>query len=47
MVADFRTIRIGDFGRVVTGKTPPSDQPELFGDFHPFLTPTDIDTNRH
>jgi type I restriction enzyme S subunit len=42
-MADFRTIRIGDFGRVVTGKTPPSAQPELFGDIHPFLTPTDID----
>lgn len=53
-MADFRTIRIGDFGRVVTGKTPPSSQPELFGEIHPFLTPTDIDgfsrhieTNRH
>ena len=43
MVVDFRTIRIADFGRVVTGKTPPSAQPELFGDIHPFLTPTDID----
>jgi type I restriction enzyme S subunit len=42
-VVDFRTIRIADFGRVITGKTPPSSQPELFGDIHPFLTPTDID----
>ena len=40
---DFRTIRIADFGRVITGKTPPSSRPELFGDIHPFLTPTDID----
>ncbi len=39
----FHTIRIADLGRVVTGKTPPSAQPELFGDTHPFLTPTDID----
>jgi type I restriction enzyme S subunit len=38
-----RTVRIGDLGRVVTGKTPPSSQPELFGELHPFLTPTDID----
>jgi len=37
-----RTIPIGDLGRVVTGKTPPSSQPELFGEVHPFLTPTDI-----
>jgi len=42
-VAELRTVRIGDLGRVVTGKTPPSSQPELFGDLHPFLTPTDID----
>jgi type I restriction enzyme S subunit len=42
-MAEFRTVRIGDLGRVVTGKTPPSAQPELFGDLHPFLTPTDID----
>ncbi len=27
----------------MTGKTPPSSQPELFGELHPFLTPTDID----
>ena len=42
-MVNFRIIRIADFGRVVTGKTPPSAQPELFGDIHPFLTPTDID----
>ena len=42
-MAGLRTIRIGDLGRVVTGKTPPSSQPELFGELHPFLTPTDID----
>lgn len=40
---EFRTVRIGDLGRIVTGKTPPSAQPELFGDLYPFLTPTDID----
>jgi type I restriction enzyme, S subunit len=37
------TVRVGNLGRVVTGKTPPSSQPELFGEQHPFLTPTDID----
>ena len=42
-MAEFRTVRIGDLGRVVTGKTPPSSQPVLFGEHHPFLTPTDID----
>jgi len=43
-MAELRTSRIGDLGRVVTGKTPPSSRPELFGDLHPFLTPTDIDS---
>jgi type I restriction enzyme S subunit len=42
-MAELRKVRIGDLGRVVTGKTPPSSQPELFGELHPFLTPTDID----
>jgi type I restriction enzyme S subunit len=42
-MVELRTVRIGDLGRVVTGKTPPSSRPELFGDLHPFLTPTDID----
>ena len=42
-MAELRTVRIGDLGRVVTGKTPPSSQPELFGELHPFLTPTEID----
>ena len=41
-----RTLRIGDLGRVVTGKTPPSTRPELFGELYPFLTPTDIDGHR-
>lgn len=40
---EFRTIRIGDLGQIVTGKTPPSAQPELFGAEYPFLTPSDID----
>ena len=46
MMAALRTIRIGDLGRVVTGKTPPSARPELFGEDFPFLTPTDIDGQR-
>ena len=40
---ELRTVRIGGLGRVVTGKTPPSARPELFGELYPFLTPTDID----
>lgn len=40
---DLREVSIGALGRVVTGKTPPSSRPELFGSESPFLTPTDID----
>jgi type I restriction enzyme S subunit len=43
---DLRKFRIGSLGRVVTGKTPPSARPELFGEDYPFLTPTDIDGQR-
>ena len=39
----WRDVKIGTLGRVVTGKTPPSARPELFGDAYPFITPTDID----
>ena len=42
-MVELRTVRIANLGRVVTGKTPPSAQPELFGADYPFLTPTDID----
>ena len=37
------TFRIGDLGRIVTGKTPAAANPEHFGSEIPFLTPTDID----
>lgn len=39
----WQDVKIGSLGRVVTGKTPPSARPELFGEAHPFITPTDID----
>lgn len=42
-MVEIRSVRIGELGRVVTGNTPPSSHPELFGELHPFLTPTDID----
>lgn len=36
------TYRIGDIGRVVTGKTPPTADVGNFGAEFPFLTPTDM-----
>ncbi len=42
----WKTIRIADFGAVVTGRTPSSSNPEHFGDDYPFITPTDMNTGR-
>lgn len=33
---------LGRFGKVVTGKTPSSDSPEHFGEYMPFVTPSDF-----
>lgn len=42
----WEAVRIGDLGKVITGKTPSSTDPEHFGDEYPFITPTDMDGNR-
>ena len=36
-------MRISDFGRVVTGKTPPTKQREFFDGEYPFITPSDLE----
>ncbi|ARO23976.1 type I restriction-modification system HsdS subunit protein [Rhizobium sp. TAL182] len=41
-MSEWRTYRIADLGRIVTGKTPPSSQPELFDGNIPFITPSDM-----
>lgn len=38
-------VRLGDIGTVVTGKTPPSANPEYWGDEIDFITPTDFGNN--
>ncbi len=43
---EWATFRVGELGRVVTGKTPPSSQPELFEGEVPFLTPSDMEYDR-
>ncbi len=37
-----QTIKIKDLGEIITGKTPSTKKPELFGNDYPFITPTDI-----
>jgi len=39
---DWKQLTLGDLGQVVTGRTPPSSKPEMFGDRYPFITPTDM-----
>ena len=39
-------VEIGQLGDVITGNTPPRKNPELYGDFVPFIKPTDIDIDR-
>lgn len=36
--------KIGNLGKVITGKTPPTAHKEFFGGEFPFITPSDIDT---
>ena len=43
----WQTITVTDLGRVVTGKTPPTAKPHLYGDGYPFITPTDINNFRY
>jgi type I restriction enzyme S subunit len=38
--------KIGDLGKVVTGRTPSSSKPECFGNKFPFITPTDMDERK-
>lgn len=40
---DWQTLRLGDLGRIVTGKTPSTKTPEYFGGDIPFVTPRDMD----
>lgn len=42
MSFDTVNVRIGDIGTVVTGKTPPSANPEYWGDETDFITPSDF-----
>lgn len=39
---NYESVRIGDLGKVVTGKTPKTDNPENFGSDHMFIGPTDL-----
>ena len=42
----FHDVQIGDLGRIVTGKTPPTNDSENYNGFIPFVTPADLNGNR-
>ncbi|MBU2602500.1 MAG: restriction endonuclease subunit S [Actinobacteria bacterium] len=46
MGGEWRIVRIGDLGRVVTGRTPPGNDPAYYGGDVPFLTPSDLADQR-
>jgi type I restriction enzyme, S subunit len=39
----WREVSIGELGRIVTGKTPPTGNREFYDGEYPFVTPTDLD----
>ena len=38
----WRAVKLGELAEIITGKTPPTKNKELYGDKYPFITPTDI-----
>jgi len=42
MAGEWHQVRIADLGRVVTGRTPPGNDPAYYGGDVPFLTPSDM-----
>ena len=45
IMGEWDTKTIGDLGRVVTGKTPPTENLEYFEGDHPFVSPKDLERN--
>ncbi len=41
-MANWARVRVADLGRVVTGRTPPGNDPDYFNGGVPFLTPSDM-----
>ncbi len=39
-------VKLSEIGEIVTGSTPPQNNPEYFGDEIPFITPAELDMNK-
>lgn len=46
MKKGWKQITIGDLGQVITGNTPPKNDPSNYGGSYPFIKPTDMDIDR-
>lgn len=44
---EWKKVRLGEVGVVITGKTPSTKRHEYFSKEYPFITPTDIKENQH
>ncbi len=44
---DWEVKRIGDFGKVITGNTPPTEDTDNYGDAYKFVSPADISNSKY
>ena len=44
---DWEVKRIGDFGKVITGSTPPTEDADNYGDVYKFVSPADFSGNKY
>ena len=44
---DWEVKRIGDWGKVITGNTPPTEDPENYGSTYKFVSPADISESKY
>jgi len=45
-MSEWKIYKLGDVGKIITGKTPPTANLEYFGDKYPFITPRDMNTQK-
>lgn len=45
--SEWRSFKIGEVGKVVTGKTPPTNDPQNFNGEFPFITPVDMNGQKY
>ncbi len=46
-MSEWKTYKLGEVGKIVTGKTPPTKDQENFGNEYPFITPVDMNGQKN